>query len=241
MRKLSMIVVAILVAGPAVFAAAARADMATPEQATAEKVLGDPNAPVTIQAFESLSCPHCATFHAEAWPQIKEQYVDTGQAKFVYNDFPLNEPAMVAAMAARCVPPDRYFGMIEMLYRTQDTWLRSPDPREAIKQTVRLGGLTADEFEQCVNNQALFDHIQGAQNAAAAEHDINSTPTFLIDGQRISGAQPFDEFQAAIEDARAGGGAAGGSMGNWAIIVVLGVAAVAAGGYVVWRRQRRAG
>lgn len=226
---------ALLTLGPA---GPAAADMATNEEATAEKVLGDPDAPVTMLAFESLSCPHCATFHAEAWPKIKEQYVDTGKVKYVYRDFPTNDAAVVAAMVARCVKPDRYFGMIELLYRTQDSWLGSNNPQAALAQTARLGGLTEQEFEQCLNNEALYRSIQGGAQEASQEYGISSTPTFVIGERTITGAQPFDVFKEAIEAELSGGDEARKSgMSGTLYIVIAVVAAAGIGGYLAWRRR----
>ncbi len=215
----------------------ARADMATMEQMTEEKVLGPVDAPVTMLAFESLSCPHCATFHQGAWPEVKEQYVDTGKVRFVYRDFPTNEAGAVAAMMARCVPPDRYFGMIEMLYRTQDSWLRSADPVESLRQTARLGGLTAEEFEQCVSNEELFQFIRNGQNAASAEYGVDSTPTFMIGDRKIVGPQSFEVFQDAIEAELSGGGAVEAGSSTTPVIALVVVVVAAAGGFLWWRRR----
>lgn len=215
-----------------------RADMATTEQMMEEKALGDADAPVTMLAFESLSCPHCATFHQGAWPKVKEQYVDTGKVRYVYRDFPTNEAGAIAAMMARCVPPDRYFGMIEMLYRTQDTWLRASNPRAELKRTARLGGLSAEEFEQCVTNDELFQFIRNDQDAANAEFGVESTPTFIIGEQRIIGPQSFEVFEDAIEAELSGGGDSPTSGSSTTLIVVLvAVAAIAAGGVFWWRRR----
>lgn len=229
------VLAAVALAGPV---APAAADMATIEEATAEKVLGDPEAPVTMLAFESLSCPHCATFHAEAWPQVKEQYVDSGQVKFVYRDYPTNDAAVVAAMAARCVPPDRYFGMLEMLYRTQGTWLNSQDPQAALAQTARLGGLTQDEFEQCLENEDLYRSIQGNAQQASQQFGVSSTPTFIIGEQKIVGAQPFEVFQEAIDAELSGSGTGGGMSGT--LYIAIAVAALAGiAGYFFWQRRSR--
>jgi len=230
---MAALVAALVAAG----ASPAWADMATMEQMTEEKVLGQADAPVTMLAFESLSCPHCATFHQGAWPQVKEQYVDTGKVRFVYRDFPTNEAGAIAAMMARCVPPDRYFGMIEMLYRTQGSWLRSPNPREALRQTARLGGLTGEEFEQCVTNEELFQYIRNQQNAANAEYGVDSTPTFVIGDRKIIGPQSFDVFSDAIEAELSGGGSVESGSSTTPIIVRAVVVVVAAGGFLWWRQR----
>ena len=85
----------------------------------AERSLGSPTAKVTIIEYSSLTCPHCADFHRETLPQIREQYIDKGLVRYVVRDFPLEGRAMAAAMVAACVPPNHYFGFVDMLFRDQ--------------------------------------------------------------------------------------------------------------------------
>ena len=104
---------------------ASRADaqsLPTVEKMTAERSLGNQNAKVTIIEYASLTCPHCAAFHRGPWPEIKKEYVDTGKIKFIFRDFPLDRIALAASMIARCVPEERYFGVINLMFETQDTW-----------------------------------------------------------------------------------------------------------------------
>ncbi len=99
----------------------------------AETAIGDPQAPVTVLEFSSLTCPHCAAFHGETMPKIKETYIDTGKVRLVYRDFPLDRLALAAAVVAHCVDPSRHFGFIEMLYRDQVAWTQSADPLKELK------------------------------------------------------------------------------------------------------------
>jgi protein-disulfide isomerase len=180
-------------------AAAAMVDTA---EALSEKVLGKADAPVTIQAFESLTCPHCAAFEKETMPEIKKEYIDTGKVKLVYNDYPLDGRALLAAMVARCAGNARYFGMLALLFSTQDNWAHAKTPEEFLAQlnkVARLGGLTDEEFTACTKNQALFNGIRERQQAADKKFNIDSTPTFVIGDQRIVGSQPFAEFKKIID------------------------------------------
>ena len=172
------------------------------EAALSERVLGDKDAPVTIQAFESLTCSHCAAFEKETLPEIKKTYIDTGKVKLVFNDFPLDGRAMLAAMVARCVDPERYFGMLNLLFTTQQSWATAKTPEAflaSLNQIARQGGMTDDEFAACTKDEALFNGIRQRQEAADKQYGIDSTPTFLIGDQRIVGAQPFDEFKKIID------------------------------------------
>lgn len=176
-----------------------RAAMVSTEEALAEKSLGKKDAPITILAFESLTCPHCASFHSGAWPRIKKEYIDTGKARFVYSDFPLNDLAAVASMVARCTGKERYFGMIEMLFKTQETWARSKQPLKALGQIARMGGLSDKEFQACVRNDDLYRGIRARQREMHKKYKIESTPTFVINGKKIVGAQPFEEFDRLMK------------------------------------------
>jgi protein-disulfide isomerase len=173
-----------------------------PAEALAERVLGNKDAPVTIQAFESLTCSHCAAFEKETMPELKTAYIDTGKVKLVFNDYPLDGRAMLAAMVARCVAPDRYFGMLNLLFSTQATWAAAKTPEAflaQLNQVARQGGMSDEDFASCTKNEALFNGIRQRQEAADKTYDINSTPTFVIGDKRIVGAQPFAEFKKIID------------------------------------------
>src|SRR5690606_32503464 len=118
-------VVAFLAAILVLAASAARADIAPIDDALAEKVMGDPNAPVTLTEFASLTCPHCANFNQNYLPAIEKELIETGKVKLVYVDFPLDGLALAGSMLARCAGSDRYFGFLKVLFRSQDTWARA--------------------------------------------------------------------------------------------------------------------
>lgn len=164
-----------------------------------ERSLGAEDAPVTMVEFSSLTCPHCADFHADTLPKIKEQYIAPGKLRLVYRDYPLDPLAMAAAMLPHCVGPDRYFGLLEALFRSQSIWARSQEPAKELERLSRFAGLSSAEFEACLNNSDLLQAIQQQAEAARTEHNITSTPTFIINGQRIVGASGFEEFQRVIE------------------------------------------
>lgn len=183
------------------FAGPAGADIVPFEEAIKPAVLGQAGAPVTIQEYASLGCPHCAHFHQETLPQIKKDYIDTGKVKLIFNDFPLGTPALAASMIARCAGPDRYLGFVDIFFRAQAQWSRADNPLAALKKIARFGGLSGDDVEACLKQQNLIDHIQKTAGAASEEHGINSTPSFLVNGEMISGSQPYATFKDAIDKA----------------------------------------
>lgn len=185
----------------ALLVAARSAGAAPVDEMLAERALGDEAAPVTIVEYSSLGCPHCAAFHRETLPQIKEAYIDTGKVRLVYRDYPLGGVAMAAALIARCVEPSRYFGFINMLYRDQATWAMSTKPLDDLKQLSRFAGLSEADFNACLENRELLQGIQERASQAQKEAGIESTPTFFVNDRKIVGAQGFETFKAAIDEA----------------------------------------
>lgn len=166
-----------------------------------ERVLGDPAAPVTIIEYSSLTCPHCAAFHAETLPELKKRFIDTGQAKLVMRDFPLDQNALNAAVVAHCAGPDRYFAFLEAMFTSQQRWARAEDPREALIQLAGLGGLGREQVEACLNDDAMLDAVLQSRIDGQEQFDVSSTPTFVINGTIVSGNRSIDEFATVIEAA----------------------------------------
>jgi protein-disulfide isomerase len=163
-----------------------------------DRILGKPDAPITIVEYASLTCPHCAHFANEVLPELKRKWIDTGKAKLVLRDFPLDEPALRAAMIARCAPPDRYYAYIDTFFAAQDKWVMARDYREALARLVKLGGMSQDEFDKCLNNTALENKIVEERLVASKELDVNSTPTFFINGTKFTGAPTIEEFDKVL-------------------------------------------
>jgi protein-disulfide isomerase len=166
-----------------------------------EMALGSKDAPVTISEHSSLTCGHCGNFHRDTLPEIKKAYIDTGKVRLVYRDFPLGRLAMAAAMIPHCAPPQRYFGFLDALFLSQATWAQSDDPAREMGRVARLGGMSAEQFNECLGNQKIFEAIRDRAAADQDEHDINSTPTFIVNGEKVTGALPFEDFKDVIEEA----------------------------------------
>lgn len=171
----------------------------------ADKVMGRTDAPVTIIEYSSLTCPHCATFHLETLPKIDEAYIATGKVRLIYRDYPLDSLALAAAMVARCAGTRKYFGMLEILFRNQKTWARSSNPVEEIERMARFAGMSKADVGGCLNDAELMEEIQQRAKAAGKAYAFDSTPTFFIGGQRVSGAEAFEVFQGVIDTALGGG------------------------------------
>jgi protein-disulfide isomerase len=185
----------------AVSVPSATAGIASLEDATKEMVVGDANAPVTMIEYASLGCPHCANFHFNTYPEIKKNYIDTGKVKLVYRDFPLGRPALAAALIARCSGSQRYFGMVEVFFRSQKQWSHAQNPLDELKKTARFGGMSSSDVDACLSNQAILDHIQDLARTGQSEHKIQATPSFVIGGETISGGLPYADMKVYLDKA----------------------------------------
>ena len=168
---------------------------------TDQRVLGNPDAPVTMVEFSSMTCPHCASFHNDTLAKLKKDFIDTGKVKLVMSDFPFDGVALRASMLARCVPPSRYFDFVDVLFKNQQRWARSRDPIATLKTFGALVGLDATAVDACLANENLQTAILTSQLEAQERYNIRSTPTFILnnDTDRIVGAEDYDVFKRKIE------------------------------------------
>lgn len=165
-------------------------------------VIGDANAPVTIIEYASLTCPHCAAFHKDAWPAIKADYVDTGVAKMIIRETPFDQRALAGFMLARCVPADRRTSMVDVLFDQQATWAQAENASTALLSIARLAGMSETDFRACLENRELQGQIVQVLEKAQADFGVNATPTFFVNGERYAGAMSADQMAALIEAAR---------------------------------------
>lgn len=164
-----------------------------------DMVLGVASAPITVIEYSSLTCPHCASFHANTLPDIRKNYIDTGKVRLVYRHFPFDQAALMAAALAECAGRDRFFKFLDVLFGSQSTWARVADPLAALTSIGRLGGLKADAIAACFNDKAMLDRILDSRVVGAKEFDVNSTPTFIINGEKLVGAEPYERFVEVFE------------------------------------------
>ncbi len=164
-----------------------------------DKVIGDDSAPVTIVEYASMTCGHCANFHKSTWPDLKKDYIETGKVKFVFREFPLDPVAAAAFMLARCAPADKYFEVVDIMFEEQRSWAFSDNPYQSLLDFSKQIGFTQESFEECLTNQGLLDAVNAVRERGANEFGVNSTPTFFINGEKVSGALSIDEMGKHIE------------------------------------------
>jgi len=158
-----------------------------------DHVLGDPKAPVTVIEYASLTCPHCAHFHTQILPEIKKKWIDTGKVKLIYRDFPLDQVAAKAAQIAECVGNDRYFGVIDLIFRSQPTWAGASDPVAELAKPLRIAGMGENEVKACLANEAKSNEVI-ADYKGGETLGVNSTPTLFIDGKLYQGARSVEDL-----------------------------------------------
>jgi len=164
-----------------------------------EMALGDPNAPVTIVEYASMTCTHCAHFHEDVFEKLKEEYIDTGKVYFVFREFPLDPVATAAFMLARCVPEGQYFTFTGAMFKNQKLWAFTDDRIGGLTTMAKQAGLTQEKFDQCLTNQELLDGVNAVKQRGLDEFGINSTPTFFINGEIVRGGLPFDKLAEKID------------------------------------------
>ena len=166
-----------------------------------DRILGKPDAPITIVEYGSLSCPHCAHFADAILPTIKKKWIDTGKAKLIFRDFPLDQVALRAEMVARCAPPDRYYPLIDTLFANQDKWVLARDWRAALERLVLLAGIGKKEVDSCLANKKVEDEVAQSRLTASTQLSVNSTPTFFVNGKKFEGAPTVEAFDQLLSGA----------------------------------------
>ncbi|MGE7371076.1 DsbA family protein [Neorhizobium sp. NPDC001467] len=174
-----------------------------------EMQLGKDDAPITVVEYMSMTCPHCAHFHATTFDPIKEKYVDTGKVRFIIREFPFDPAATAAFMLARCNPAkptelataDQYFPMISMLFKQQRAWAAPGDGnvRNALTQAVKIAGFSQESFNACLTNQKLLDDVNATMQRGAKDFGVNSTPTFIINGEKYAGDMTVENMSALFD------------------------------------------
>lgn len=171
------------------------------DAAMKDRVIGKEDAPVTIIEYASMTCPHCAHFETKILPELKKRLLDTGKAKLIFRDFPLDKFALKAAMMTRCASPEKYFNLADVVFSNQERWAKSADPLSSLAQLGALAGMDETLFKACTENKDLETAILKNMQDAQGKYRIQSTPTFIFnDGlDTLSGALEIEKFEEVIK------------------------------------------
>ena len=174
-------------------------DVAKP-QSLPDMALGPADAKVTITEYASMTCPHCAAFNEQVFPKIKAEFIDTGKVRYIFREFPLDIKAAAGSMLSRCIAngdANKYFAVTDLLFRSQNDWVMK-NTTETLTRIGKQAGLSQDQVESCLKDQALLDKIAADQKYAAEVLKVDSTPTFFVNGEKIKGEISIEEFEKRI-------------------------------------------
>ena len=167
-----------------------------------EYTLGDPEAPVKMVEYASFTCPHCASFHANTFKDLKEQYIDTGKVHFTYREVYFDRFGLWAGMVARCAGEDRYFGMVDLIYETQRDWARAGEPADVAAALRKLGlqaGMEPEALDACMQDGNMAQALVARYQENMERDGVRSTPSFLINGSLHGGNMPIAQLSELIE------------------------------------------
>jgi protein-disulfide isomerase len=168
-----------------------------------DRTMGSPSAPITMLEYAAPSCPHCARFDTEIFPKIKKNYIDTGKVFYIFRTFPLGPADGAAEAIARCLPADKYFQFIDLLFRNQAKWdpeFGITDVRGALIQMARIAGMSSEKVDECISNKDEQDRINSVAQDGETKYNITGTPTFVINGTVTeAGEGTYAQMQARFD------------------------------------------
>ena len=163
-------------------------------------ISGNENAKITIIAYESLTCSHCANFHKDVYPQLKKEYIDTGLAKIEFRHFPLDIAALNASKIAQC-KNDNSLKILQTLYSNQQAWIKGNtvvDINDNLKKFIEKEGFIVD-FEKCINDKEIEDYILNDRIEGAKKFNINATPTIIINNKKFEKTLNYKNLKKSLE------------------------------------------
>ena len=167
-----------------------------------DMVQGAEDAPITVIEYASFTCPHCARFHSDVYKLLRKNYIDTGKVKFIFREVYFDKYGMWASMIARCSGSDRFFGMTDLILNSQSTWARAGDDLaivEALRKIGRLSGMQDAALDSCLQDGEKLRALVGWYKENAQRDGIQSTPSFLIDGQPYKNMD-YEEFAKILDE-----------------------------------------
>ena len=165
-------------------------------------VLGQDKAPVKIKIFSSLTCPHCANFHINVVSEIKKEYIETGKVQLIFIDFPLDQVAFNASKLLHCLDKKKQILFLDTIYETQNKWMSGSnikDINKNLKKIVINFGINPTQFDKCLIDETISDKILNGRINANHKYSIDSTPTIIINEEKLEGAASFKNIKKKIE------------------------------------------
>ncbi|MEM9784723.1 MAG: DsbA family protein [Pseudomonadota bacterium] len=186
---------------PTLPALAQEAPEGLPERALGDLVMGEDSAPVTVIEYAAFTCGHCQAFHQNTFPTIKAEYIDTGKVKFIIREVYFQRYGLWASMVARCGGAEAFHPVAEQLFKTREQWLGADDIGAAIQRVGKLNGLSSKALDACLSDEGYARTLVERYQAGAEEHNVNSTPTFVVNGEVHRGNMPVEDFREILDEA----------------------------------------
>ena len=168
-----------------------------------DMMIGNQDAKVTVIEYASYTCPHCASFHAGTYKELKRDYIDTGKINFVFREVYFDRYGLWASMIARCAGPDKFFGMTDLMFKNQSLWTRAGEPAaiiDELRKIGRLAGMDGDTLEACLNDDEKAKTLVAWYQEKAGADNIDNTPSFVINDKKYSNMS-FVEMSVILDAA----------------------------------------
>ena len=166
-----------------------------------DMVKGNVDSAITIVEYASFTCPHCATFHKEVFPYLEKEYIETGLVKFIYREVYFDAPGLWAGLIARCLSKDKYFGIVDLLYKKQEKWASGDSEKEILRELLAIGrqvGMTEGKINSCLQNKEKSLHLIDAYLKNSKKDNITSTPSLIVNGELID-YKSFDDLRIKLD------------------------------------------
>lgn len=166
-----------------------------------EMVMGAADAPIELIEYASFTCPHCMNFHLNVFPLIRSNYIDTGKVRLIYRPVYFDGPGLWADMMARCGGPEKFFGIVSILYEQQSNWARGSTGAEVAQSLVNIGklaGMSEEDITACMQDRAFAEALIADFQTNMELYDVPGTPTFFVNGEQMTNS-PYDTFVAKFD------------------------------------------
>ena len=163
-----------------------------------EITVGKPDAPVTIVEYASLTCPHCANFHRDVYPKLKDTFIKTGRVKLVYRNYTRDSADLEVAKISRCAGPDKVMDLMAVYFARQRQWIVR-DPKPEIVNIARQAGINRAQYDACIANADLEKNIIGLFDQGRIQDGVTATPTFFVNGELLVGETTYETFRDLIQ------------------------------------------
>jgi len=175
------------------------AKLMAPAGGVADHPLGATDSKVTLIEYLSPTCPHCAAFALDVYPQLKTEYIDTNKIQFIPRPFMRNVLDAVVFMLAEAAGPEKYHDVVDTFFKTQDKWASSATPNDAMLAIAQQLGFTKESYDAALTNQDLFKGLELVRDQALDEFQLEGTPTFYINGKKLTGESSLEALKAEID------------------------------------------